>query len=154
MIRYALVCSQEHEFESWFRSSADFDDLAASGMVTCPVCASTSVQRALMAPSVVAGRAAPQDPAVTPPAEAAKQALMVPDADQRAMLEALTEMRRKVTESADYVGDRFAEEARKMHYGESDVRGIYGEATSEEARALADEGIEVHPLPRLPDDQN
>jgi hypothetical protein len=165
MIRYALVCHQDHEFDGWFRSSSDFDAQAKAGFVTCPLCGSTSVGRALMAPSVQTARSRAAEPVVENSAPAAPApvveqvpppppTLIAPDPAQKAVLEALADLRRKVMESADYVGDQFAEEARKMHYGEIDQRGIYGEATAEDARALADEGIEIHALPVLPDDRN
>lgn len=160
MIHYMLTCEAEHGFEGWFRSSADFDEQAASGRIDCPVCGSRSVTRGLMAPAVRSARtevtppdarsAAEDKPAV--PAESVP--MMLPDPAQRAMLQALRELREAVVKNADYVGDRFADEARKIHYGETEHRGIYGEATFEDAKALAEEGIEVQPLPILPDDRN
>jgi hypothetical protein len=164
MIRYALVCSEAHEFEAWFRSASDFEAQSANSLVTCIVCGSASVERALMAPNVVTGRSrslraveeasSPAAPAVPAPLPQPVALAAAPSPEQRAMLEALTELKRKITANADYVGDKFAEEARKMHYGEAPERGIYGQATGEEARALIDEGIEVHALPVLPDEQN
>jgi hypothetical protein len=112
------------------------------GENVCPVCASTAVVKAPMAPSVAGAR------------KEEKMTLAAPDPKSRAMREALKELRRRVTENADYVGDRFAEEARKIHYQETEARGIYGEATSEEASALAEEGIAFQPLPPLPEDRN
>ena len=165
MIRYALVCSQDHEFDGWFRSAADFDRQVADGLVSCAVCGRTDVQRALMAPSVLKGRprgiadqvdtalAAPVPATVAAPSEPGPVAVMA-DPQQKAMLDALVELKRRITASADYVGDKFAEEARKIHYGEAPERGIYGQTTGEEARALIEEGIEVHPLPILPDERN
>ncbi len=164
MIRYALVCSQEHEFDAWFRSSDDFEQQASRGLVTCVACGTTNVQRALMAPNVVTTRARASEVAqldVTAPNVAPggpdTQPMVSPsaaDPEQKAMLEALSEIKRKITASADYVGDRFAEEARKIHYGEAEERGIYGQATSDEARALVEEGIDVYALPILPDERN
>jgi hypothetical protein len=149
MIHYTLVCEQEHVFEGWFRSSDDFDTQVDDGLVTCPVCGSTSVSRGLMAPSVRSARGREERE------EGVKrQTVMVPDRAQKMMLEALREIRKKVTENADYVGERFAEEARKMHYGEVEHRGIWGEATSEEVSSLSEEGIEFQPLPGLPEDRN
>jgi hypothetical protein len=116
-----------------------------------------------MAPNVVTARSralrsAPEpmleEPSAVSVASQPTAVAVAPDPQQKAMLEALTELKRKVTASADYVGDRFAEEARKMHYGETPERGIYGEATGDEARALIDEGIDVHPIPVLPDERN
>ncbi|MCE1237252.1 MAG: DUF1178 family protein [Hyphomicrobiales bacterium] len=149
MIHYTLLCEAEHEFEGWFRSSADFDAQVADGLVACPVCGSTSVTRGLMAPNVQSGRAREERAETTK-----RQTVMLPDQAQKMMLEALREIRKKVTENATYVGDRFAEEARRMHYGEVEHQGIWGEATSEEASSLSDEGIEFQPLPGLPEDRN
>jgi hypothetical protein len=140
MISYTLRCSEGHEFEAWFRSSADYDK--AVGKTVCPACNSKKVEKALMAPAV-----ARTDKGSKMPVAAA-------DPRQAAMREALRELRRKVTENADYVGDKFAEEARKIHYNETEPRGIYGEANMEDAKALLEEGIEFHPLPMLPEDGN
>ena len=152
MIHYTLTCESEHSFEGWFRSSADFDAQAAKGLVSCPTCGSPRVTRALMAPNVQSAKVkAEREEAV---AAAKRQSVMMPDPAQKMMLEALREIRKKVTENATYVGDKFAEEARKMHYGEIEHQGIYGEATSEEASALSEEGIEFQPLPVLPEERN
>jgi hypothetical protein len=142
MILYTLRCDNGHEFEGWFRSSADYDRAAAAGENACAVCASTTVEKALMAPSVSGTR---NDEKVT---------LAAPDPRSQAMREMIKEFRQKVTENADYVGDKFAEEARKIHYEETDARGIYGEATPEEAKQLHEEGITFQPLPKLPEDRN
>ncbi len=149
MIHYTLVCEAEHTFEGWFRSSVDFDGQAARGFVSCPVCGSTSVSRGLMAPNVQSAKAKDERE------EASKrQAVMMPDPAQKVMLEAMREIRKKVTENATYVGDKFAEEARKMHHGEIEHQGIYGEATKEEVSALTEEGVEFQPLPVLPEERN
>ncbi len=167
MIHYALVCEHDHEFEGWFRSSADFETQAARGILSCPVCGSAKVSRALMAPAVSTGRAA--EPAVETPAPgpaAAAPALapadvpapvaLAPSEDPRRALaiEFLRRVRETVLENATYVGDKFAEEARRIHYGEAEERGIYGEATRAEAEALEEEGIAVAVLPVLPEDRN
>jgi hypothetical protein len=148
MIRYTLRCSNAHEFEAWFRSMADFERAVADGEAVCPVCGDTSVEKALMTPAVAGTHksevAAKDD----------KVRLAAPDPRQQAMREAIKAMRKQVTENADYVGDKFAEEARKIHYNEVEARGIYGEATGDEAQALADEGIDFLPLPSLPEDRN
>jgi hypothetical protein len=170
MIRYDLVCSDGHEFDGWFRSIGDFETQSVRGFVTCAVCGSNRVDRALMAPRVLTSRSravvVEQDtasaPAAAEPAPSGVPAIaagvgpmaIAPDPQQRAMLEALVDLKRKITASADYVGDRFAEEARKIHYGEAEERGIYGKTTLDEARSLLDEGIAVQPLPILPDDLN
>ena len=149
MIQYTLVCEAEHSFEGWFRSSTDFDVQAAKGFVSCPTCGSTSIHRGLMAPNVQSAKLKDEREETTK-----RQSVMMPDQTQKMMLEALREIRKKVTENATYVGDKFAEEARKMHYGEIEHQGIYGEATSEEVSSLSDEGIEFQPLPGLPEERN
>lgn len=161
MIRYTLICDSDHEFDGWFRSSNDFDKQAKRGLVQCAICGSTKVARGLMAPNVVTSRsrapviehaeASPPAPAAAP---AGQEVVVAPDPRQKAIIEALTELKRQVIASSDNVGDKFAEEARKIHYGEAPERGIYGQATGEEAMALIEEGIEVHALPVLPDEQN
>jgi hypothetical protein len=142
MIRYALRCDRDHEFEAWFRSSADYDRAAQAGANLCPFCGSVKVTKAPMAPAVAGTK------------KGEKVSLAAPDPRTQIMREALREFRKKVTEGADYVGDKFAEVARKIHYEETEARGIYGEASPEEAKALAEEGIGFHPLPPLPEDSN
>lgn len=149
MIRYTLRCEEDHAFEAWFRSSADYDRAAAKGETECPLCGGRKVEKALMAPAVARsdrGGKTEKPEKVTLAA--------APDPRQAALRDALKELRQKVTENADYVGDRFAEEARKIHYSESESRGIYGEATADEAKALVDEGIDFQPLPTLPEERN
>ena len=136
MIVYDLKCRKDHVFEAWFRDSAAFDAQAEAGDVRCPVCGSKKVEKALMAPNLARGKA---ETGVSVEAEKA--------AEQR---HALVELRRQVEENCDYVGDRFPEEARKIHYGETDPRGIYGESTPEEAKALDEEGVKVQRIPWLP----
>jgi len=148
MIRYTLRCSKAHEFEAWFRSMDDFDRAIAAGEAACPVCGDTKVEKALMAPAVAGTHKGDE----TPGDEKVK--LAVPDPRRQAMREAIHALRKQVTENADYVGDKFAEEARKIHYEEVEAHGIYGEATGEEAQALAEEGIDFLPLPPLPEDRN
>ncbi|MBS7541096.1 DUF1178 family protein [Ancylobacter lacus] len=154
MILYRLVCSAEHEFESWFRDSAAYDDQKARRLVTCPVCASPEVEKAIMAPRL--GRApAEAAPAAAPPpaaAEAAPVALL--SEPEQAMREALRALRQHVIAHSDYVGDDFATLARRMHEGEEERRSIHGEASAEEIRGLIEDEIEVHPLPHLPDERN
>jgi hypothetical protein len=150
MIRYTLRCDKEHEFEAWFRSSADYDLCVAAGEAICPLCNSTAVERAIMSPAIArAGK-----PSEKASEKSEKVSLVAPDPRQQGLRDAIKELRRQVTENADYVGDRFAEEARKIHYSEIEPRGIYGEASGEEAKALAEEGIEFSPLPSLPDERN
>ena len=141
MIRFSLHCDHEHEFEAWFRNNDDFDTQKKRGFVECPSCGSKKVEKALMAPSVSTGR------------KKEKIALAMGEAQKQAMaqLKALSE---KMRENADYVGDKFAEEARKIHFGETEARGIYGEATPEEAKGLLDDGVEFMPIPVFPEDRN
>ncbi|HMO29095.1 DUF1178 family protein [Enterovirga sp.] len=158
MIRFSLRCEAGHDFESWFPSGEAFDGLRARGLLSCPVCGSPKVEKALMAPSLgrKGNRAAAPAEATPPPAaepEAAGPVTLLSEKEKavRTMLQAL---RAHVTENADYVGRSFADEARRMHYGEIEHRSIYGEAEAREAKALIEEGIEVHPLPPAPDERN
>lgn len=144
MIRYNLVCTAGHDFESWFRDAAAYDKAAKAHAVTCPECGTSDVVKALMAPSVSTARKR----------EAAAMKVAAPDPRQAAMVEMMRKLRDHVTENADYVGGKFAEEARKIHYQEVEARGIYGEASPEEARSLVEEGIDFLPLPVLPEDGN
>ena len=141
MIRFSLVCEHEHEFEAWFRSGDDFETQKKRGFVDCPACGSHKVEKALMAPAVSTSR------------KQEKIALAMGE-EQRKALAQLKELSRKIRENSDYVGDKFAEEARKIHFGEADPRGIYGEATPDEARSLAEDGVEFMPVPVFPDDRN
>jgi hypothetical protein len=148
MIRYRLQCKTGHEFEAWFKDSGAYDRQADRGQLFCPDCGSANVSKAPMAPSVTTRRreAATENAPHPDPAKHADT--------QRKILALMRAVRAHVERNADYVGPRFAEEARKMHYSEIEARGIYGEATLEDARQLAEEGIEFSPLPRLPEDQN
>lgn len=134
MIRYALTCAKGHVFEAWFRNSQAFDEQAASKKVECPHCGSKSVTKAPMAPAV---------------ATSSKRS----EAERKA-LDALRTARNEMLKDADNVGDNFASEARKIHYKETEERGIYGRATDDEAKSLREEGIDFTPLPRLPEDTN
>jgi hypothetical protein len=160
MIRYALVCAKGHSFESWFQNSAAFDRQAKRGLVECPVCGDTKVEKALMAPKLSGTRkrdqATPMAAAETPAptAEDAKTPVAMISPQEQEFRQKLKELREHLTQNADNVGQKFPEEARKMHYGESERRSIYGEASLQEAKALHEEGIEVHPLPVLPDERN
>jgi len=146
MIKYRLVCDDGHEWEGWFQNSAAYDAQVARGQVSCPFCATTKVAKAIMAPSVVHARS-----------NAAKQAPDVPGTaspnnQTNEMLDLARKLREEVRANAEYVGPRFADEARKIHLEESPARGIYGEATLDDAKSLAEDGIPFLPLPRLPDD--
>ena len=141
MIRFSLSCDHDHEFEAWFRSNDDFDRQKKRGLVDCPTCGSNKVQKALMAPAVSTGR------------KREKIALAMNDMQKKAMAE-MKALSEKIRENADYVGDKFAEEARKIHFGETEQRGIYGEATLEEAKSLAEDGVGFMPIPVFPEDRN
>ncbi len=155
MIRYALHCDKAHDFESWFPSAASYDDQRKRRLVTCPVCGSHRIDKALMAPQVARKDRAPEPVPAPAPMPAAAQApvAMVSPAEQELRAK-IRELREHLTRNSDHVGDRFAEEARKIHYGETEHRSIFGSATPDEARELHEEGIEFHPLPVLPDDRN
>lgn len=150
MIKYALICEQRHEFESWFPGSAAYDKQAKRGLVTCPACGSSKVEKAIMAPRLSGTRKRKKGAAEAP--AAAPVAMLSPQ--EQELRKKLKELREHITKNADYVGQKFPEEARKMHYGEIEHRSIYGEASLEAAKELHDEGIELHPLPVLPDEQN
>ena len=139
MIRYALACEHGHGFEAWFGSSSDYDAQAAKGLVECPVCASTAVAKQIMAPAVAGTKAV----ASTPP----------DGRTLKMMREAMGQVRRHVESNFDYVGDRFAKEARDIHEGRSQERGIYGEATPAQVRSLREDGVGVAPLPPAPVDE-
>jgi len=164
MIRYALHCRNGHDFESWFPNSAAFDKQAKRGLVECPVCGSAKVEKAIMAPRLGRSDDAPRPDAaapvptpipVAPPAASQPMTpVMALSPRERELRQKLKELRDHVTKNSHYVGGQFAEEARKIHYGETEHRSIYGEASPDEAKELHDEGIEFHPLPVLPDDKN
>lgn len=158
MIRYALHCDRDHQFESWFQSSSAYDSQVKRKLVTCPICGSAKIDKAIMAPRIVGkkGRTTPPpEPATTTAPEAAPSgstSLMM--AQERELRAKLKELRDHIVKNADNVGERFANEARAMHYGDKEHRPIYGEASPDEAKSLIDEGIEVSPLPTLPEDRN
>jgi hypothetical protein len=159
MIRYALVCEKGHGFESWFADSAAYDKQIKRRLVTCPQCGSAKVDKAIMAPRVTGARkrSAPAEipaPAAVPEPSQEKAPVAMITPQEREIRTKLKELREHLTKNADHVGPQFPEEARKMHYGEATHRSIYGEASPEEAKALADEGIEFHPLPILPEERN
>jgi hypothetical protein len=155
MIRYTLRCDRGHAFESWFQSSSAYESQEKRKLVNCPVCGSAEVERAIMAPQIVSKKG--RDSAVPAPAAAdaatpASTPLLM--AQERELRAKLKELRDHIVKNADNVGERFPTEARKMHYGDIEHRPIYGEASPDEARALIEEGVEVSPLPVLPDDRN
>ncbi|WP_193174748.1 DUF1178 family protein [Oricola nitratireducens] len=142
MIKFSLRCDQGHDFEAWFRDSGDFDTQKKRGFLECPSCGSNHVEKALMAPRVATAR------------KREEVAVAIGNAAQREIMAKLHEMAREVRKSGEDVGNRFPEEARKIHYGETDARGIYGKATVEEVTGLLEEGVEIMPLPDLPEDMN
>jgi hypothetical protein len=160
MIRYNLRCERGHVFESWFQSSTAYEAQEKRKLVNCPSCGSAKVERAIMAPQIVSkkGRESVEPvpaPSSTPSTDVTTPAstpLMM--AQERELRAKLRELRDHIVKNADNVGERFPNEARKMHYGDIEHRPIYGEASPEEARSLIDEGVEVSPLPVLPDDRN
>jgi hypothetical protein len=157
VIAYRLACGEGHEFESWFGSGSAYDTQAKRGLVTCPICGSAKVGKAIMAPSVARkdkGTIAVPAPAPETPAPQPKQPVAMLGEPERQLRDMIRALRKHVSENADYVGRRFPEEARQMHNGEIEHRSIWGEASPEEAKSLAEEGVEVHPLPVLPDDRN
>jgi hypothetical protein len=155
MIRYHLRCDRGHAFESWFQSSSAYESQEKRKLVSCPGCGSVKVERAIMAPQIVSKKKDRAEPAPAPATEVTAPAstpLMM--AQERELRAKLKELRDHIVKNADNVGERFPNEARKMHYGDIEHRPIYGEASPEEARSLIDEGVEVSPLPVLPDDRN
>jgi hypothetical protein len=158
MIRYTLRCEKGHAFESWFQSSAAYESQEKRRLVSCPACGSAKVERAIMAPQIVTkkGREAAASAPQAAPAEVTATSESTPllMAQERELRTKLKELRDHIVKNADNVGERFPNEARKMHYGDIEHRPIYGEASPDEARALIDEGVEVSPLPVLPDDRN
>jgi hypothetical protein len=155
MIRYALICNKGHDFESWFQDSAAYDKQIKRKLIACPHCGSAKVEKAIMAPRLAGSRKremTAEPPAAAPAPEKAPVAMISPQ--EKELRSKLKELREHLTKNADHVGPKFPEEARKMHYGETKHRSIYGEASPDEAKALAEEGIEFHPLPILPDERN
>ena len=156
MIRYTLRCERGHQFESWFQSSAAYESQERRHLIDCPSCGSDKVERAIMAPRVVSkkGREPVQKAPAAPVEATPNESTSLMMAQERELRSKLKELRDHIVKNADNVGDRFPNEARKMHYGDIEHRPIYGEASPEEARALIDEGVEVSPLPTLPEDRN
>lgn len=141
MIHYSLICENDHKFDGWFRNADAYEQQHGRGIVTCPVCTSNKVDKALMAPSVSR-------------ANSEKVSLSIGHPEQQQLRAAMQALRDKVVSEADYVGDKFAEEARKIHFKEIDPRGIYGEATREEVAGLIEEGVDFMPLPHIPEEHN
>ena len=160
MIHYNLRCERGHAFESWFQSSSAYESQERRSLVSCPTCGSAKVERAIMAPQIVSKKGresiepapAPVPAATTEVTNPASTPLLM--AQERELRAKLKELRDHIVKNADNVGERFPNEARKMHFGDIEHRPIYGEASPDEARALIEEGVEVTPLPVLPDDRN
>jgi hypothetical protein len=164
MIHYELQCQGDHAFDGWFKDSASFDRQAEAGLIACPICNSVKVRRALMAPALGRGKRperdrpahddttlvpAPTAPHGSPPATRSGPELLAAADIPEKLRSLLHQLRAEVETHCDYVGPNFAEEARRIHYGETEARGIYGETTPSEAEALADEGIEFGVMPWL-----
>jgi hypothetical protein len=150
VIRYALICDQNHAFESWFADSAAYDKQTKRGLVTCPQCGSAKIEKAIMAPQLANTKKRSKAAVTSAPAEPV--AMLSPQETE--LRQKLKEIRDHLTKNSEHVGPKFSEEARKMHYGEIEHRSIYGEASPDQAKELAEEGIEFHPLPVLPDERN
>lgn len=139
MIRFSLHCDKEHEFEGWFSSSKDFDGQSERGLVECPLCGSREIGKSLMAPAVAVSKDTPARP-------------LAMDPERREMMRKLRDMVQAVKQNSEDVGERFADEARKIHHGEAEARGIIGKASADDAKSLIEDGIEIAPLPEFPDD--
>ena len=148
MILYNLCCSADHVFEAWFKDSAAYDEQVLAGEVLCPVCGNASVAKAPMAPRIAKSGGGGGDLDLVPEADRGPQTYTNSQAAK--MRRMLSELRSHVEENSDYVGDKFTEEARKIHYGETEERNIYGEATEDQAEELTDEGIKIGRIPWLP----
>jgi hypothetical protein len=140
MIRFSLICEADHEFEAWFASSADFEDQSSRKLVTCPACGSHNVSKALMAPNLSTARA--------------RDKIAVAAGQQAEIMRKMQELSREMRANAENVGEKFAEEARRIHFGEIDPRGIYGKASRDEVSSLLEDGVSIMPLPDLPEDAN
>lgn len=140
MIRFDLICERDHEFDAWFKDSETFDKQLTGGDVTCPSCGSSAIHKALMAPNISTGKS--------------RAAYVRQQSAPAELLEAMRKIRSHVEEKFDYVGDKFADEARKIHYDEAPERAIYGEATIDDIKELSEEGVDALPLPELPEDKN
>ncbi len=155
MILYDLKCRKDHVFETWFRDSAAYEEQVAASAIACPTCGSRKVEKAPMAPRLArSGRAAREearDEAASQNTEGKMATQMVQGTTEAAeLMGQLRALRRKVEENCDYVGGAFAEEARKIHYGEEDPRNIYGETSDEQAKELNDEGVTFNRIPWAP----
>lgn len=149
MIKYSLICDKEHEFEGWFGSSDDYDKQLKHGFVDCPQCGSTKISKAIMAPRVSGTKKSRNEMQ----AQINTMATVAPQMPQEVITK-IREIKKHIEKTSENVGDKFAEEARKIHYGEAEARGIYGKASVDEAISLVEEGVSVVPIPELPEDKN
>ena len=163
MIHFLLSCNNNHQFEGWFRNNADFEDQLSNGHLACPFCNSTKISKSLMAPAVSTSKQKTSrgkienqesDEVSSEITSSDRAELAASISNDKEFISKLRELKEKLVKSADDVGDNFAEEARKIHYGESDKTGVYGNANLAEVKKLREEGIEFYTLPPLPEDQN
>jgi hypothetical protein len=147
VIHYSLLCENRHAFDAWFKNAAAYDEQVHRGIVTCPICSTSKVEKSIMAPAV--SRAGEEMRSGSE-----KMSFSAGHPQQAQLRAALQQLREKVTTEADYVGDQFATEARKIHFHETEPRGIYGEATSDEVANMVEDGIDFMPLPHIPEDHN
>jgi hypothetical protein len=151
MIHYQLRCGQSHGFDGWFKDSASFEQQAKRGLIECPECGGTDVERALMAPAVAKRGSAPVvEPEPEAPAPVAAPEKVATGRMPAQVIAALQKIRAEVEKTCDYVGPDFADQARAMHRGEVDPKPIYGETTEEQAESLEEEGIAVAKIPWVP----
>lgn len=151
MIHYSLRCVGGHEFDGWFRSSADFEAQQDRDLVTCPHCGTGEVSKRLMAPSLKSSGHIERE---SEPVPSTQSVGLMPEGPQAQIMRKMAEMVREIKSNATDVGDRFAEEARRIHFGEAEERRIYGSAKKEDVRSLLEDGVPVLPIPELPEDQN
>ena len=159
MIKYQLKCGNDHAFEGWFGSSKAYDTQSKRKLVTCPICGTANVEKAIMAPRIARSRSRKtvrsEDVAIEQtPATSANRSQHMLNGEQRKLLSTMRKLRDEMLAKSDYVGPRFAEEARRIHNEEVPARGIHGEATPDEVAELKEEGVKIYPVPVLPDDHN
>ncbi len=152
MIHYSLLCENRHAFDAWFKSAAAYDEQVRQGIVTCPICSTRKVEKSIMAPAV--SRSSEDARSLPESAGGEKMSFSAGHPQQAQLRAALRQLRDKLTAEADYVGDRFATEARKIHLHEAEPRGIYGEATRDEVADMVEDGVDFMPLPHIPEDHN
>lgn len=154
MIKFSLRCEEGHEFEAWFASGDAFEQQKANGELCCPACNSSDVDKALMAPRISKSPRTEPQFSNSAGTDSTSQSLTTSTGLSPESLSMLRELKKRIVDDAEYVGPKFAEEARRIHYEETEKKGVWGEASLEDARDLIDEGIEILPIPVLPEDQN